>query len=273
MGLFGEAKATVWEGVSITLGARYDRHRLGEDRGVERLVSPRAAIVVRTGGTSNINASLGKGFRAPTIAEMFTSTAVGGFRVKPNLDLSPEKGLTYEIGWMRGVGRPLQAGIGLFRSDYEDLIEPEVDPSDGNLHFINIRDAAVSGFEGWVRMAAISGLASLATSYMYLSTEDKETGEPLAYRSKHNLKVSFDVSREAYGVGVDFLYRSRVERVKVYEDDERVPMYVTDLRGEIKLGDFRLSGKVANLFNYNYAEIERSLAPIRNFRFSLSGVL
>ena len=72
-------------------------------------------------------------------------------------------------------------------------------------------------------------------------------------------------------MGVDFLYRSRVESVKVYEGDERVPIYVTDLRGEVELGSLTFSGKVANLFNYNYTEIERSLAPIRSFRISLSG--
>jgi outer membrane receptor for ferrienterochelin and colicins len=273
MGLFGEVKAEAARRTTLRVGARYDRHRLGETRGGQDRLSPRVAIAVGTGGASAFNASVGMGFRAPSIAEMFTSTTVGGFTVKPNLDLTSEEGITYEIGWRIAMGNYLLAGLGLFRSDYEHLIEPEVDPSDGKLHFTNISDAAVSGLEVWTRTASIGGLASIDASYMYLSTEDNTSGEPLAYRSRHNLKTSVDLSVRGFTVGMDFLYRSRVERVKVYEDDERVPVYVTDLRGEVKLGRFRLSAKVANLFNYNYTEIERNLAPIRNFRFSFAGAL
>lgn len=273
IGAFAEAKVKALELALLTLGARYDRHSLGRGRGGEGLVSPRAAVVIRTGATSNINASVGRGFRAPTIAEMFTSTTVGGFTVKPNLDLTPETGISYEIGSTGDLGPYAKAGLGLFRSDYDNLIEPEVDTGDGNLHFTNINDARVSGIDCWVRTTSIYNLASASASYLYLSTKDVDSGAPLAYRSKHSLKVSLDAVTERFAAGVDVIYRSRVERVKVYEDDERVPICTTDLRGEVTLGNFRLSGKVANLFNYNYTEIERSLAPIRSVRFSLRGAL
>jgi outer membrane cobalamin receptor len=270
-GGFVEIKAGISDGISIRLGGRYDGHLLGQDRGWDGLFSPRAGLVLKTGGTSSLIAAVGRGFRAPTVAEMFTSTTVGGFTVKPNPDLTSERGATYEIGWVSTPGPNLHAGVALFRNDYDNLIEPEVDPADGNLHFTNLRDASVRGLEGWTRTILIRDLIDAGFSYMYLSTEDVQRNQPLAYRSKHNFKASLDISRMKYAVGADFIYRSRVERVKVYEDDERVPIYVTDLRAEINLGDFRLSGKVANLFNYNYTEIERNLAPIRSFRLSLSG--
>ena len=270
IGGFVEVEKGFPKGVSLRLGTRYDGHLLGEDRGWDGLVSPRVALVVKTGATSSLNASAGRGFRAPTVAEMFTNTTVGGFTVKPNPGLASERGVTYEVGWMAAPGPHLHTSFAVFRSEYDNLIEPELDPADGSLRFTNLRDATVEGFEGWMRAVIFRDLIDLGFSYMYLSTEDIERHEPLAYRSRHNLKASIDLSRQRYGAGADFIYRSRVERVKAYEDDERVPIYVTDLRAEIRMAEFRLSGKIANLFNYNYAEIERNLAPIRSFRLSLT---
>ena len=273
LAVFAETKTAMARHIAIRAGGRYDGHTDDHEKTWRGFLSPRLAVVIETGSTSALSASIGRGFRAPSIAEMFTSTTVGGFTVKPNLDLAPETGTTYEIGWTGAVENYLRAGLGVFRSDYENLIEPEVDSSDGELHFVNVHDAEVDGFEVWTRTAPIGGLAVAGASYMYLSAEDKTDHEPLAYRSRHNLKTSVDVSARGITLGCDVRYRSRVQRVKVYEADERVPIYVTDLRGEVRLRGFRFSAKVANLFNYNYTEIERNLAPIRSFRFSLTGRL
>jgi outer membrane cobalamin receptor len=265
IGAFMEARLRISGNMSVSAGARYDTHRLSDDRPQQGLLSPRAALVVRTGTASSFNVSVGRGFRAPTVAEMFTSTSVGGFTVKPNLGLSSESGITYEAGWMGDIISVLRTGLGVFRSDYSDLIEPAIDQSDGNIHFTNIHDAHITGFEGWITTAPVMDRLSLTSSYMYLSTEDERTGQALAYRSRHNVKASLDAAFGGASAGLDFVYRSRVERVKVYEADQRVPIYVTDLRGDARLGHLRLSAKISNLFQYNYTEIERTLAPIRYF--------
>ena len=191
--------------------------------------------------------------------------------MKPNLELSSESGITYEAGWMGDLGRAVRTGLGLFRSEYGDFIEPAVDPADGKIHFTNIHDAHITGFEGWMMTAPLLNRLTLTSSYMFLSTEDEETGEPLAYRSRHNLRASADAAVGRASVGVDFIYRSRTERVKVYESDERVPVYVTDLRADARLAHVRVSAKVSNLFQYNYTEIERTLAPVRHFTLNIAG--
>jgi outer membrane cobalamin receptor len=271
IGAFAERRVKIAGSTSISAGARYDTHHLSDERPEQGQLSPRAALVVRTGTASALNVSVGSGFRAPTIAEMFTSTTVGGFTVKPNLGLSSESGITYEAGWTGDLTAAAKTGLGLFRSEYSDFIEPAVDPSDGAIHFTNIHDAHITGFEGWMRTAPLLDRLVLTSSYMFLSTEDEGTGEPLAYRSKHNFKASADAAVGRASIGVDFIYRSRVERVKVYESDERVPIYVTDLRAEARLTHLRVSAKVSNLFQYNYTEIERTLAPIRQFTVNISG--
>jgi outer membrane receptor protein involved in Fe transport len=271
IGFFGEAKAGLSQQISLSAGARYDGHYLGEGREWQDLVSPRVAVVIKPAPSTAINMSAGRGFRAPTVAEMFTSTTSGGFTVKPNPDLSPESGTTYEIAFASNPDPMVDMALGFFISDYSDLIEPDFDPSDGKIQFTNVRDARVRGLEARLSLILIKDLARFTASYMYLSAEDRSTGEPLAYRSRHNVTSALDVTKGPYGAGVDFRYRSRIESVKVYEHDERVPIYVTDLRGEINLDRLRLSAKVSNLFQYNYTEIERTLAPIRNYTLTLSG--
>ena len=67
-----------------------------------------------------------------------------------------------------------------------------------------------------------------------------------------------------------FRYASRVRRVKMYPQDERVPQYLVDLSGGVRMGRYTLSVRVDNLLQYNYTEVERNLAPIRSFSLGLS---
>ena len=265
---FGEARKQLSSKVALTLGLRLDYHRKHGYQG-ESVGSPRLAIVYKVREDQSITAAIGRGFRAPTIAETFPNTTVGGFTLKPNPALSPETGTTCEIGW-RGVAfERLAFDLGIFRNAYRGLVEPEIDQTDGKLHFVNLEDATICGGEVWFRASLLRDMLLTSISYMYLSTRNELTGEPLAYRSRHNLYASAELMLGSAMLGVDYLMRSRTERVKVYEDDERVPIHVVDLRTEIDIGRARLAFKVSNLLQYNYTEIERTLAPIRSFTFSL----
>ncbi len=265
---FGEARNQLSRGVALTLGLRFDYHRKHGYQG-ESVVSPRLAVVYKVREDQSITAAIGHGFRAPTIAESFPNTTVGGFTLKPNPALSPETGTTYEIGW-RGLALDRFAfDLGIFRNAYRGLVEPETDQTDGKLHFVNLEDATIWGGEVWFSTSLLRDMLLTSISYMYLSTRNELTREPLAYRSRHNLYASAELMLGSAMLGVDYLMRSRTERVKVYEDDERVPIHVVDLRAETDMGRAKFAFKVSNLLQYNYTEIERTLAPIRSFTFSL----
>ena len=268
-GILGEVETRLGEHVTAAGGARYDAYYRDDERTWHSEVSPRASLRIGAGRISAVVAAA-EGFRAPTVAELYTSTDVGGYRVKPNPLLRPESAVTYEAGVTGEALCGLMASAGLFRSDYRDLIEPDIDPSDGYLHFVNIRDAVITGLDAWLSAVLLREWITLDLAYMYLSAEDRELDEPLPYRSRHNLKAAIDIRGPAYLIGIDYIYRSRVEEVKVYPDDERVAIKVLDLRGGVAVGRAWLSIKVANLLNYNATQVERNLEPIRSISFTLT---
>lgn len=268
-GVLGELEARLSDRWAATAGARYDAYYRDDRRTWYSEVSPRASLRMTAGGAALI-VSAARGFRAPTVAELYTSTEVSGYRVKPNPDLRPESAVTYEMGVTGEAVPGIMASAGVFRSDYGDLIEPDIDPSDGYLHFVNISDAVITGADTWLSAALLDGRVTLDVAYMYLTADDGVSDEPLPYRSTHNLKTALDLKGPAYLIGLDYIYRSRVEAVSVYPDDERVAVKVLDLRGSIEIGGARLSLKVANLLNYNYAEVERNLGPIRSISFAVA---
>ena len=268
-GVLGELEARLSDRWAATAGARYDTYYRDDRRTWHSKVSPRASLRATAGGTSLI-VSAARGFRAPTVAELYTSTQVSGYRVKPNPDLRPESAVTYEVGITGEAGTRFMASAGVFRSSYSDLIEPDVDPSDGYLHFVNISDAVITGIDTWLAAALFGDRVTLDVAYMYLTANDRQSDEPLPYRSRHSLKAALDLRGPAYIVGLDYIYGSRFEAVSVYPYDERVAVKVLDLRGSVEVGAARLSLKVANLLNYNYAEVERNLAPIRSISFALT---
>ena len=107
-----------------TLGARYEHFTL-DDRSLGRPVF-RAGANYRLAKYSFLFASIGQGFRFPSMAEAFTSTSVGSVNVFPNTNLNPEIGINYEIGIKQALA------IGNFKShielsafwmDYKDMIE------------------------------------------------------------------------------------------------------------------------------------------------------
>src|SRR2546430_17709984 len=74
--------------VRLTAGARMDF--IARDGGsVSSVLSPRVGAVLPT-RAGTWRASIGAGFRAPSLAELFVSTSAFGYRVIPNPDLQHE---------------------------------------------------------------------------------------------------------------------------------------------------------------------------------------
>ncbi|MEA4937151.1 MAG: TonB-dependent receptor [Paludibacter sp.] len=77
---------------------------------------PMAGAVLRAGKTSSLKTSLSKGFRSPTIMELYLYA--------PNPDLKPEKMMNYEIGWLQSfVGDKLSTELTTFMSKGENMIQ------------------------------------------------------------------------------------------------------------------------------------------------------
>src|SRR2546426_8299598 len=64
---------------------------------VSSVLSPRVGAVLPT-RAGTWRASIGAGFRAPSLAELFVSTSAFGYQVIPNPDLQHETAWSFELG-------------------------------------------------------------------------------------------------------------------------------------------------------------------------------
>jgi outer membrane receptor protein involved in Fe transport len=94
----------------LSSGVRVENHEL-----FGSAVLPKAGMVVNVTSTTALRLSAAKGFRSPTIRELYLFPA-------PTPDLQPEKMWNYEVGLSRMLGQKLRLEAVLFRSDGSDLI-------------------------------------------------------------------------------------------------------------------------------------------------------
>jgi outer membrane receptor protein involved in Fe transport len=73
-----------------------------------------------------MRASMGQGYRFPTIAEKFIRTGLGQLQVYPNVDLKPESSTSFELGVKQGMKIGPFMGyldLAVFQQKYYDFIE------------------------------------------------------------------------------------------------------------------------------------------------------
>jgi outer membrane receptor for ferrienterochelin and colicins len=255
---YGEGERPVGGGgARLSTGARIDF--LTVDGGsLTAVVSPRIGAVLPAGG-GVWRASVGRGFRAPSLAERFVNTVVGGFTVVPNPNLQPEKAWTAEVG---RAGGWLDAAV--FWTEASQLIEPTVN---GEIQFKNVARARIAGLDVAATYAPLARLRTrLGYTFLYARelAHDTVPQRPLAFRPRHLLTLAADYQRGELDAGLDFRYSSRFERVELSPaTDPRVAAKVLDLRGGWTHGVLSVRLLVANALNYLYALAPRTLAPVR----------
>lgn len=123
--LFAEDEWSLKEDLTLTLGARYDRHnRYGGH------FSPRAYVVWNTTPNWTLKGGISKGYKAPKVNEMAPGIQnLGGQGTIPiiggNPDMKPETSLSSEIGVNYDNLRNFSAGLTLFNTDFKDKLESE----------------------------------------------------------------------------------------------------------------------------------------------------
>jgi outer membrane receptor for ferrienterochelin and colicins len=264
----------------VTLGLRYDFTQLDTLESSSAL-SPKLGLNYKVNENLIFRSSIAFGFRAPTLAETFTSTTASGITIKPNPYLKPESNFTFEIGTLYKPFRDLTFDAAIFQNEFYDFIEPGVDPSDGLIYFDNVVRARIQGAEIGITYKLLNDKLSLSASYTYLWSRDLEKQKALKYRPRHLAFFTAEYSIMDFLLGTDFRYSSRVEEIDtelidlgiVPDGELRVPIYVLDLRAGYNLHGLGLPLKIYfnanNIFHYNYVELIGNIAPIRNYTFSL----
>ena len=237
-----------------TIGIRADFHS-ATGATSETTLNPKLSLGWAASATTNLRASLARGYRAPSAIEQFVSTRQYGFDVIPNPGLRGEHAWSGEVGVTTYPWRSLRLDGAIFGSRYEDLIAPAAAPDQILVfQFQNVSRARVLGVDLAARATVVPGALDVEANYLFLNGEDLETGKALPYRSQHNVTGTVTAFRGL--AAVDLRYRSRVEEVIAYPLDPRGNIFTMDIRGAYQVFGLTVLAGVRNLFNTFYTDVQ-----------------
>ncbi len=265
-----------------TAGARIDRE---ETQTLEPQieVSPKLGLSWEATQELNLRASVGRGFRAATIAERYANIRYGPFQVEPNPNIRPEYSWSAEVGARyapKSWGVPVEFDVAVFDNELYDLIEPNFDLTDPSvpITFRNITRARILGAEATVR-CALSRSIGIETGLTAMLPRDLLLNEPLKYRNNilwySRGSWRFDAGAVGLELQAEYRFQNRVEKIDdrlgifVPNADQRVPSHVVDARLFADLQavtgyPLRVGLLGRNLLDYYYAEMVANLSPTRS---------
>lgn len=269
---------TIMPGLITTLGARADREEtLTLPQQFE--ISPKAGITWHVSDNTTVRGSVGRGFRAATIAERYANIRYGAFQVSPNPSIRPESSWSSEVGIHHANGQwtiPFEVDVAVFDNELYDLIEPTFDltSTSAPIVFKNVTRARILGAEATLR-AMLSSTLGLDIGVTAMLPRDLLTNTTLFYRNNILFYSKAAWTPLSYlELQVDYRFQNRVERIDdrlglfVAQADARVPIHVVDARiildfAKLNVMPIRASLITRNLTDYYYTEVPANLAPTR----------
>ncbi len=253
---YAELQSAFAENFFNTLSVRYDDN----DRFGSKVTYRLAPVYTLSGAGTRLKATLGTGFKAPTLSQMFQDFPDFGFFANPNL--KPER----SVGWDAGFEQPLandllRFGATYFRNDIRDLIEDNADFTS----YTNLGHVVTEGVESFLTYQPAKTL-TLRADYTYTKATDKDTSEELLRRPKNKATL-----RASWQATPRLLIDSTVLYVGSWVDGNRdfsvqrldAPGYTTvDVAGTYALdGNFSVFARVNNLMDKTYETPVGFLAP------------
>ncbi len=263
---YAEIQSGLADNFFDTISVRYDNNaQFGS--AVTWRVAP-AYLIAATG--TKLKASIGTGFKAPTLSQMFENFP--SFFFFGNPDLRPEKDTGYDIGFEQSVFRDaVEFGATYFHNDIKDLIESAPDTAvPGAYTYINVDRARTEGVESFIAYHPLETLTFRA-DYTYTEADNETSQQELLRIPRH--KASVDAKWQAtrdLSFDATFLYVGPwfdVTRDNPMIFEETAPGYTTtNITASYDLTDqFTLYGRVDNLFDDHSQDPIGFLRPSRGF--------
>lgn len=228
-------------------------------------------LIYRPWESLHFTANVGRAFRVPSTIESFGSSRQGAGFVVPNPDLSPEDGVTYEVGTRLRLSH-LRANFTTFWSEYTNLIirRPVVFQGLPSSQRQNAGSARVQGFElesTWTHTQHWETFMNAA----YLYATDTATGRPLPYIPPLNgllgTRYTFEQGIYVEGVGKGSLRKNRID---TEQERDTAGFVVFNLYAGANLWEvsesfpeLRLTVGLENVFDQAY----RQPATVEDIRF------
>ncbi len=253
---YAELQSTLAENFFNTLSVRYDDN----DRFGSKVTYRFAPVYTLSGSGTMLKATLGTGFKAPTLSQMFQNFP--DFNFYGNPDLKPETSVGYDVGFEQPfANNVLRFGATYFHNDIKDLIGD----NETFTSYINIGHVVTEGVESFLSYQPAKTLL-LRADYTYTKATDQQTELELLRRpqNKATLRASWQATPQ---LELD----STLLNVSTWQDGNRdfsqVPVTAAGYTTVDVAATYNLSAKLAffgrinNLFNKTYENPDGFLAP------------
>jgi len=212
---------------------------------------------------TRLKASVGTGFKAPTLSERFQNFPSFGFFGNP--DLKPESSQGYDIGFEQSLLKDQRLRFGA--TWYHNTIKNLIDDNASFTSLANVGRAHTQGVESFIALRPVQTI-SLRVDYTYTEAEDDILQQQLLRRPRN--KWTFDVRWQATR---QFSLEANLLSVGSWTDGNRqftIPRltargYTTvDLTAHYDVTQqVTIYGRITNLFDERYENPDGFLRPSR----------
>lgn len=179
VGVYLDLRQDVVSWLTLDAGARYDWHSVVGARCI-----PQGGLAFHVSESADIKASVAKGFRAPTIREMYMFPP-------SSTDLEPEQMMQYEISYTQRLWDKGNVGANVFFIDGDNLITTvRTGGRPRNMNTGDFRNCGVEVFANY----HFTPRWKLSANYAYLHQSDPVEGAP-----KHKLFISGAYNHPRWG--------------------------------------------------------------------------
>ncbi len=173
--VFGEYRQEVSEALDYSAALRIENHSEFGTHSTGRL-----AVAYRPADGTVLRASLGTGFRAPSLNELF-----GPFNFSGPPSLEPETSTSFELGVTQSYGAGTQIAATLFYTEIDNLIDYPVNG------YVQVPGSSVSQGIELSGQYALSDRVSLFGAYTYTDAKDAK-GDQLRRVPLHDIVLGLD---------------------------------------------------------------------------------
>ena len=198
---YAELQSQLSEHWYSAVNVRYDDHNRFGSKVTYRFAP---AYVIDATGTK-LKASIGSGFKAPTLSELYQDFPAFFFFANPNL--KPETSTGWDAGFEQGLAADtLHFGATYFHNGIHDLISTATDPLSFETTYVNIGRATTYGVESFIAWQPLRTL-TLRIDYTYTEARDDLLHEELLRRPKNkgNFTANWQLT-SAWQVNADVLW-------------------------------------------------------------------
>jgi len=184
--LFWQDRFSVADSLFATAGVRIDEH---DDFGRETTFRIAPVYILADTGI-RLKASIGSGFKAPTLFQLHgsTSNSFGGLYTG-NPALPPEKSLGWDVGLDHQRQKHISYGLTYFENTIKNLSQVVFDGFNSSYESIN--NAQTKGLEAFIALH-INRFVSVRGDYTYVEAENADTGAALLRRPKQQFNLDVD---------------------------------------------------------------------------------